>query len=449
MYLQNIAVEARSQRINLISNVIKTRKIPDEGFDDSTIESFVRELSELDSNNFIRKSGVGEREARIACDLVRKRHYGLCHGIGRSGDIVESQPKAAGSSLLNQITNSLVLDFIQICGIKNAKKSILLPMATGMSLMLCLSALKNQRSKTKFVLWSRIDQKSCIKCITSANLIPIVIEPILQGDELNTNLTEFENQIEKLGAENIVCIMSTTSCFAPRGCDNIQELAKLAKKVNIPHIINNAYGLSTSFLTHQIETASRSGRIDLFVQSTDKNLLVPVGGAIISGFDVSIIESVSKTYVGRGSSSQTLDVFMTLLSLGRNGISKLLKDRKESFNYLMEKMKTLAENHDEKVLVTKRNPISIAMTLKNFNRSKVSEIGSMLFTRGVSGCRVITMQETKSFGDVEIKCWGSHRSETNEVPYLTAAASLGITSNEIDNFIIKLDKILHKMKIKS
>jgi O-phospho-L-seryl-tRNASec:L-selenocysteinyl-tRNA synthase len=47
--------------------VIKSKKIPDEGFDDTTIESFVKELSQLDSNNFIRKSGVGEREARISC----------------------------------------------------------------------------------------------------------------------------------------------------------------------------------------------------------------------------------------------------------------------------------------------------------------------------------------------------------------------------------------------
>lgn len=318
-------------------------------------------------------------------------------------------------------------------------------MATGMSLMLCLLTMKSQRPSSKYVLWSRIDQKSCLKCITSANLTPIIIEPRLNGDELGTNIEEFENQIQKLGVENIVCIMSTTSCFAPRGCDNIEELAKLSKNYNIPHIINNAYGLSSTFLTHQIETASRCGRIDVFVQSTDKNLLVPVGGAIVAGFNDSIIAQISKNYVGRGSSSQTLDVFMTLLSLGRNGILKLLNDRKNAFNYLMEQMKILAEKHQETVLVTKRNPISIAMTLKNFEKN-VEMIGSMLFTRGVSGCRVISLIETKTFGDIELKCWGSHRSETNSSPYLTAAAGLGITTSEIDNFITKLHKILQKMK---
>jgi O-phospho-L-seryl-tRNASec:L-selenocysteinyl-tRNA synthase len=318
-------------------------------------------------------------------------------------------------------------------------------MATGMSLMLCLLTMKAQRPNAKYVLWSRIDQKSCLKCILSANLIPIIIEPYFNHGELDTDITEFEHQIELLGPENIVCIMSTTSCFAPRGCDNIEELAKLSKEYNIPHIINNAYGLTSTFLTHQIETASRCGRIDVFVQSTDKNLLVPVGGAIVAGFDSSIIEKISKSYVGRGSSSQTLDVFMTLLSLGRVGITKLIKDRKISFNYLMEKMKVLAEKYEQNVLITKRNPISIAMTLNNFEN--VEMIGSMLFTRGVSGCRVISLIESKTFGDIELKCWGSHRSETKHTtPYLTAAAGLGITNDEIDNFILKLDKIILKMK---
>ena len=42
----------------------------------------------------------------------------------------------------------------------------------------------------------------------------------------------------------------------------------------------------------------RKGRVDLFVQSTDKNLMVPVGGAIIAGFDKKIVEKVGKTYPG-------------------------------------------------------------------------------------------------------------------------------------------------------
>jgi hypothetical protein len=40
----------------------------------------------------------------------------LIHGIGRSGDIAAVQPKAAGSSLLNKLTNSVVLDVLRLSG---------------------------------------------------------------------------------------------------------------------------------------------------------------------------------------------------------------------------------------------------------------------------------------------------------------------------------------------
>ena len=45
--------------------------------------------------------------------------------------------------------------------------------------------------------------------------------------------------------------------------------------------------------------AARIGRVDAFIQSTDKNFLVPVGGAIVAGFDENFIDAVSKTYPGK------------------------------------------------------------------------------------------------------------------------------------------------------
>lgn len=397
----------------------------------------------MDSNNFISKSGVGEREGRVACDLVRKRHYNLSHGIGRSGDLTENQPKAAGSSLLSQLVNELLLDFVHMTGIKSAKKCILFPVATGMAMMLSLLSFKSKRKEANFVLWSRIDQKSCFKAIVTSNLTPVIIDVVSNSNgELQSNLSDFEEKINEFGAEKIVCIISTTSCFAPRGCDDIEGLAKLAKKFNIPHVINNAYGLQSTFLTHQIEQGQRVGRVDLVVQSTDKNLLVPVGGSIIIGFNEDTLKNVSKSYPGRASSSQSLDVFMTLLSLGRDGISKLLIERKENFSYLKEKLENLAVKHKEIVITNKRNPISIAMTLKNFKDPTI--IGSMLFTRSISGVRVITPGEVKIIDGYEFIGWGSH-CKTSSVPYLTAASSLGITKSEIDNFIEKLDKILLKI----
>lgn len=49
--------------------------------------------------------------------------FRLIHGIGRSGDIAAVQPKAAGSSLLNKLTNSIVLDILKISG-ENAAGSL-------------------------------------------------------------------------------------------------------------------------------------------------------------------------------------------------------------------------------------------------------------------------------------------------------------------------------------
>ena len=45
------------------------------------------------------------------------------------------------------------------------------------------------------------------------------------------------------GAERVLCVLSTTSCFAPRVPDAVEELAKLCKRRGIGHVINNAYGL--------------------------------------------------------------------------------------------------------------------------------------------------------------------------------------------------------------
>lgn len=45
--------------------------------------------------------------------------------------------------------------------------------------------------------------------------------------------------------------------------------------------------------------AHREGRIDAFVQSTDKNFMVPVGGSIIAGFDEAIIKEIGQMYPGK------------------------------------------------------------------------------------------------------------------------------------------------------
>lgn len=52
---------------------ILQKKIPIKGWDDITIQQFVNDLSKLDSNNFINKCGIGEREARIVCSKLNHK----------------------------------------------------------------------------------------------------------------------------------------------------------------------------------------------------------------------------------------------------------------------------------------------------------------------------------------------------------------------------------------
>lgn len=103
----------------LINVYPQQRKWPEEGWDDATIEAFLSDLSQMDSNNFPSNCSVGEREARIVSNIVARRHFRMGHGIGRSGDLEEVQPKAAGSSLMYKLTNSLVLEVIRYMGTRN------------------------------------------------------------------------------------------------------------------------------------------------------------------------------------------------------------------------------------------------------------------------------------------------------------------------------------------
>ena len=51
------------------------------------IEYLLNQLSVMDTNNFVKKIGVGEREGRVFSGLVERRHFNMNHGIGRSGDV--------------------------------------------------------------------------------------------------------------------------------------------------------------------------------------------------------------------------------------------------------------------------------------------------------------------------------------------------------------------------
>ena len=41
----------------------------------------------------------------------------------------------------------------------------------------------------------------------------------------------------------VLCVISTTSCFAPRAIDSVVDIAIATKKAEVFHVVNNAYGL--------------------------------------------------------------------------------------------------------------------------------------------------------------------------------------------------------------
>jgi O-phospho-L-seryl-tRNASec:L-selenocysteinyl-tRNA synthase len=123
----------------------------------------------------------------------------MSHGIGRSGDIAAVQPKAAGSSLMVQLLNLMVLDALHIAGLKEIKHATTFPTATGMTLSIVLLGLRlhwKYPPERRVVLWSRIDQKSCFKAIVTAGFEMVVVPLKLVGDALETNLEAMADLLE-------------------------------------------------------------------------------------------------------------------------------------------------------------------------------------------------------------------------------------------------------------
>ncbi|KAK3566728.1 hypothetical protein QTP86_004465 [Hemibagrus guttatus] len=290
-------VQARRSHEQLIRTLLEQGKCPEEGWSESTIELFLNELAVMDSNNFLGNCGVGEREGRVASDLVARRHYRL------------------------------------------------------------------------------------------------------------------------------------------------EELAVMCAKYSIPHIVNNAYGVQSSKCMHLIQQGARVGRIDAFVQSLDKNFMVPVGGAIIAGFDEDFIKEISKIYPGRASASPSLDVLITLLSLGARGYKKLLAERKVSSSCRLSEF--FLDTLDSGLLVRDKS-MSLDGLQANCDKA-VTQLGSMLFTRQVSGARVVPLGAEQTVSGHTFRGFMSH-SDAYPCPYLNAASAIGITKKDVELSIKRLDKCLKGLK---
>jgi O-phospho-L-seryl-tRNASec:L-selenocysteinyl-tRNA synthase len=439
-------LERQHQR--LFKRLLSNRRMPEYGWSEFTVERFLADLAALDANNAPETAAIGDREGRVFSSLVRRRHFHLAHGIGRSGDLEATQPKATGSSVLHTIAKALVKDLFKRMGIKSIAEVIVLPVATGMAISLSLLAMRARKPIASKILWTRADQKTCLKALQSAapDLEIIVADNVIRGDEVCTDLERIRALLEEAGSQ-ILCVCSVTSCFAPRAPDDIVGIAKLCQKADVFHLVNNAFGLQSYEICSLIQRAvGNRGRIDCIVQSTDKNFMVPVGGSVVAGFEKEFIRSIAQTYPGRASSTPSLDVVITLLSMGWSTWSLLLEERQSLYQHFKDEMNRLSLKFGERLLETPSNPLSMAMSLTKVPQDKISVIGSRLYTQSCSGCRAVDLAKECVIGGIPFARYGSHHSDYT-IPYLNFSATIGITRRDIELFMTRLDRILQGLAL--
>ena len=275
------------------------------------------------------------------------------------------------------------------------------------------------------------------------------------------------------------------------------------------------------------------GRVDAWVSSTDKNFMVPVGGAIVASPDPAVIEAVSRCYPGRAALSPILDLFITLLQMGTDGLTRLLSERKAVATELRTRIAELASRHGERLLESRGNPISFAMSIDNislrlrpvaaasgarptvvnpkvpveststasgdvleceatsatcpvdspvhcasehkeggtssglqsvkaFARPSAEEarsessatppsqaaetyLGAMLFSRGVSGTRVVSPTEVRRIDRWTFTGYGA-QCDAYPCAYITAAAAIGMTIADVGVYCDRLDATITEYK---
>ena len=98
----------------------------------------------------------------------------------------------------------------------------------------------------------------------------------------------------------------------------------------MPHIINNAFGVQSREIMKLVRGAVDAGRVDAIVQSTDKNFLTPVGGAIVASPNDEFLDAVSEVYAGRATAAPIAQFLAAVLSVGLEGYEKLRNQQEEN-----------------------------------------------------------------------------------------------------------------------
>lgn len=408
-------------KLKPIRVLFEERRVPDHGWDDEVIDFLMTIFSLMDTDKDPESARIGEREARVASPLISELAHGFCHGVGRSGNVTAPQPKAAGGSLVYFFANKLALDMLQRMGAPNLKSACVVPVATGMAIGLAVSVARDMTNKREIV-YPRVDHHSPIKGMQLAGMKIKTVDGEVFGDAVRVPIERISDAVSKETA----AIVSTTTFFPPREPDDIKAIAKLASEENIQHIINNAYGVQSRKIMKLIQGAIDAGRVDAVIQSTDKNFLTPVGGAIIASPSSEFIEKVSRTYAGRASAAPITQFLAAILSLGVKRYEELRSEQEQNRRFLGESLGELAKKHGERLLDV-FNPIAAAMTL---NKHDAKKVGYHLYTLRVTGPRVL---EESDFGN----CCQRYHS-----PYITINIAIGSTSRDVVLATKRLEKAL-------
>ncbi|MFX1327386.1 MAG: O-phosphoseryl-tRNA(Sec) selenium transferase [Promethearchaeota archaeon] len=407
--------------LNPIKILFEQRSVPKEPWTDEQIEYLLKTLSNMDTDKDINAARVGEREARIASKLHLKTSAGFCHGVGRSGFLTAPQPKAPGASIMYKLSNYLARDILRNFGLPNIKDAILVPLCTGMSLSLTLSALKPAQSEQNInskrtVLVPQIDHKSILKSIELIGCKTKIIRGKIFGDAVRIPVEDIIDSLD----DNCFAVISITSFFPPREHDNIKEISKFAKEKDLIHIIINAYGVQSSEWMKLIQSAIDAGRVDAIIQSTDKNFLTPVGGAIIASPIKENITKISQAYAGRASATPVVNFLISVLSYGIKGYQKLIEVQRKNRKLLEQKLGEVAKNINEQILNI-FNPVAVALSLRNLKEDQLYALGGALYNLRVTGPRVYNPKE-KSFGT----CCSNYST-----PYIVMNAAIGANEKDI------------------
>ena len=413
-------------RIQPLQELLDQRTIPKKGWSDDQIASMLEILASMDTDKDPKAARVGEREGRVASPLIRQLCAGFCHGIGRSGQIAAPQPKAPGGSIMYMLVNRFATIILRKRGLPNIKDAILLPLSTGMSIFLSLAACRKFRNGSN-VVYPRIDHQSPLRGIAAAGYQVKLVETYIEGDAVRCDLSKIQDAI----SSDTAAIVSTTTFFPPREPDDVKGIAKLAADLEIPHIINNAYGVQSDEIMARIRAAVDAGRVDYIIQSTDKNFLTPVGGAIVASPIKENIENLSNTYAGRASAAPAAQFFAAMLSLGLEGYEKLIGQQKLMRELLSVRLKEVASKCGERVLNV-FNPVAAAMTLAIPRKKTPNELGGALYILRVTGPRVVDPREAS---------WGSC-VEGYPTPYLSINAAIGATESDVLGAINALERVL-------